>query len=114
MNDIAQELRILSIEGTTAANSGHPTSCSSMAEFVAACFFDPSGMKFLPTDPKDKYSDRFVLSKGHAVPILWAAFALAGSIDRSQIVTLRKVDSDLEGHPTTRMPFVDIGSGSLG
>ena len=114
LSDIANEIRILAIEGTSAANSGHPTSASSMAEFLAVCFFDQCGMKWLPQDPKDRYSDRFVLSKGHAVPGLWGAFALAGVHEKKHVQTLRKIDSELEGHPTTIMPFVDIGTGSLG
>ena len=59
-------------------------------------------------------NDRFVLSKGHAAPILYAAYALAGSVDVNELNNLRKFDSDLEGHPTPKLPFVDVATGSLG
>ena len=71
-------------------------------------------MRFDPKDPKHAGSDRFVLSKGHAAPILYAAWAEAGAFDRSELMNLRKIDSDLEGHPTPRLPFVDVATGSLG
>src|SRR5207237_813672 len=59
-------------------------------------------------------NDRFVLSKGHAAPLLWAAYAEAGIIDENDVLTLRQLDSNLEGHPTPRMPWVDVATGSLG
>src|SRR5258708_17025231 len=109
---MANQLRIDSIRSTSAAGSGHPTSCCSAAELMAALFF--AEMRFDPKDPHNPDTDRFVLSKGHAAPILYAAWAEAGAFDRSELLKLRQLSSDLEGHPTPRMPFVDVATGSLG
>ena len=112
LDDIATNLRIDSVRATTAAGSGHPTSCASAADLVAAAFFD--AMRFDPDAPRDPASDRFVLSKGHAAPLLYAAWAALGVIDRKELLLLRQIDSDLEGHPTPRLSFVDVATGSLG
>jgi transketolase len=112
LHNIATRLRIDSARATSEAGSGHPTSCFSMAELMAALFF--AEMAYDPKDPKNPDSDRFVLSKGHAAPILYAAWAEAGAFDRSELLKLRHIDSDLEGHPTPRLPFVDVATGSLG
>ena len=109
---IAKQLRVDSLKATTAAGSGHPTTCLSAADLVAGIFFH--AMRFDPKNPKDPNADRFVLSKGHAAPILWAVWAEAGFIGREELQNLRKIDSPLEGHPTPRMPWVDVASGSLG
>jgi transketolase len=71
-------------------------------------------MRFDPADPQHPEADRFVLSKGHAAPILYAAWAAAGAFPRDEVLKLRTIGSDLEGHPTPRLPFVDVGTGSLG
>jgi transketolase len=105
-------LRIDSVRSTSEAGSGHPTSCCSAADIVAALFF--AEMRFDPRDPHDPTSDRFVLSKGHAAPLLYAAWAEAGSFERAELLKLREIGSDLEGHPTPRLPFVDVATGSLG
>ena len=112
LKNIATRLRIDSIRATSEAGSGHPTSCCSAADIMAALFF--AEMRFDPNDPHNPDSDRFVLSKGHAAPILYAAWAEAGAFDRSELLKLRRIDSDLEGHPTPRLPFVDVATGSLG
>src|SRR6202165_2272924 len=112
LTNIATQLRIDSIRSTSEAASGHPTSCCSMADITAALFF--SEMRFDPKDPHNPASDRFVLSKGHAAPILYAAWAEAGAFDRAELLKLRRIDSDLEGHPPPRLPFVDVATGSLG
>ena len=112
LKNIAVRLRIDSLRATTAAGSGHPTTCCSAADLVAALFF--SEMRFDPTNPRDPLADRFVLSKGHAAPILYAAWAEAGFIPRDSLTELREFTSDLEGHPTPRLPFVDVATGSLG
>src|SRR5437016_14297327 len=75
---IAAQLRIDSVRATTAAGSGHPTSCASCAEIVAVLFFEV--MRHDPGAPRDPNSDVFVLSKGHAAPILYSAWAEAGAI----------------------------------
>ena len=112
LQNIATRLRIDSARSTSEAGSGHPTSCFSAAEAVAALFF--AEMRFDPKDPHHPGSDRFILSKGHAAPVLYAAWAEAGAFDRSELLKLRRIDSDLEGHPTPRLPFVDVATGSLG
>ena len=112
LKNIATQLRIDSIKSTSEAGSGHPTSCASAADVMAALFF--AEMRFDPQNPRHPGSDRFVLSKGHAAPILYAAWAEAGAFDRAELLKLRRIDSDLEGHPTPRLPFVDVATGSLG
>ena len=98
LKDIATRLRIDSIRATTAAGSGHPSSCCSAADIVAALFF--AEMRFDPRRPQDPDNDRFVMSKGHAAPLLYAAWAEAGAFDRAELLKLREIGSDLEGHPT--------------
>src|ERR1043166_8760383 len=112
LKNVATQLRIDSIRSTSEAGSGHPTSCCSAAEIMASLFF--AEMRFDPKDPRNPDSDRFVLSKGHAAPILYAAWAEAGAFDPSELLKLRQIGSDLEGHPTPRLPFVDVATGSLG
>lgn len=112
LRDIANKLRIHSIKETSASNSGHPTSCASMAEIMSVLFFHT--MRYKVSAPKDASSDRFILSKGHAAPILYAAWAEAGLFPREELLNLRKIDNDLEGHPTPRLNFVDVATGSLG
>jgi len=112
LKDLANRLRILSIKSTTAAGSGHPTSCCSMADITSVLFFHT--MRYKVSDPRDPSSDRFVLSKGHTAPILYAAWCLAGLFPESDLMNLRKIDNDLEGHPTPRLSFVDVATGSLG
>ena len=112
LQHFATQLRIHSIQGTTEAGSGHPTSCCSAADIVATLFF--SVMRYDPTNPRDRGNDRFILSKGHAAPLLYGAWAEAGFIKGGDLLNLRKLSSDLEGHPTPRLPFVDMATGSLG
>ena len=112
LHNLATQLRIDSVTSTSEAGSGHPTTCLSAAEIVAALFF--AEMRFDPKDPQHPEADRFVLSKGHGAPILYAAWAEAGLFPRADLLNLRKITSDLEGHPTPRLPFVDVATGSLG
>ncbi len=112
LKGIANQLRIHSISATTTAGSGHPTSCCSMADLMASLFFGQ--MRFDPKHPKHYNNDRFILSKGHAAPILYAAWAEAGLFPVEELQKLRRIDSDLEGHPTPRLPFADVATGSLG
>ncbi len=112
LRNIATQLRIDSVLSTTEAGSGHPTTCCSAADIVATLFFGE--MRFHPHDPQNDANDRFVLSKGHAAPILYAAWAAAGAFPREDLLNLREFTSDLEGHPTPRLPFVDVATGSLG
>ncbi|MGB2908160.1 MAG: transketolase, partial [Candidatus Aminicenantaceae bacterium] len=112
LNLIAKKLRIHSLKMTSKAGSGHPTTCMSMAEIAACLFFDE--MQYNIKDPQDWGNDELVLSKGHAAPILWAAYAEAGIIPVSSLMNLRKITSVLEGHPTPRMKWVKAATGSLG
>lgn len=112
LHNLATQLRIDSVRSTTEAGSGHPTTCLSAADILAVLFFDE--LRFDPMDPQHPEADRFVLSKGHAAPILYAAWAAAGAFPREAVMDLRKITSDLEGHPTPRLPFVDVATGSLG
>jgi len=112
LHNAATHLRIESVRATSAAGSGHPSSCCSAADIVAALFF--SIMRYDPKNPKASNSDRFVLSKGHAAPLLYAAWAEAGLFPKQDLLKLRTLGSDLEGHPTPRLSFVDMATGSLG
>ena len=112
LQKIAARLRIHSLRMTTRAGSGHPTTCLSMADLTACLFF--SEMRYNVRDPEDWGNDEFVLSKGHAAPILWAAYAEAGIISEDELMDLRKISSRLEGHPTPRMNWVKAATGSLG
>jgi transketolase len=109
--EMARKLRRHSLLSTAEAGSGHPTTCMSMADLMAVLFFEE--MRFDPGDPKTRLADTFVLSKGHAAPILWAALKEAGAI-REDLLTLRRIDSPLEGHPTPLSPWVKVATGSLG
>src|SRR5690349_278841 len=92
---IGNQLRILSIESTTRAGSGHPTSCCSAADLVSVLFFGK--MRFNPKNPHQENNDRFVLSKGHAAPLLYAAWAEVGHVNPKDIEHLRELDSPFEG-----------------
>lgn len=110
---LALRLRRDSLIATSEAGSGHPTTCMSAAEIVACLFARELALD--PRDPNRPGTDHFVLSKGHAAPILWAALKEIGAID-ADLKTLRRIDSPLEGHPIPRtMPgWVKVATGSLG
>ncbi|XP_016073063.1 PREDICTED: transketolase-like protein 2 [Miniopterus natalensis] len=112
LRDVANRLRVHSIRATSACSSGHPTSCCSAAEIVSVLFFHT--MRYKQAEPEHPDNDRFILSKGHAAPVLYAAWAEVGDISEADLLNLRTVHSDLEGHPTPRLSFVDVATGSLG
>ena len=112
LKGIANQLRIHSIEATTAAGSGHPTSCCSAADIVSALFF--GHMKYDAKNPHFYNNDRFILSKGHAAPLLYAAWAENGFVPIPELLKLRQFGCELEGHPTPRLAFADVATGSLG
>lgn len=112
LQTMATRLRRHALTSTTEAGSGHPSSCFSCAELISTLFFH--FLRFDINNPNSPNNDRFILSKGHAAPILWAAWAEGGAFSVEQIQTLRKIDSNLEGHPTPRHPLVDVATGSLG
>ena len=91
LQTIATRLRIESVRATSEAGSGHPSSCCSAADIVATLFF--AEMRFDPRDPQHDDNDRFVLSKGHAAPLLYAAWAEAGFVPRADLLRLRNLDA---------------------
>ncbi len=112
--DIANWLRIDSINAVHVTKSGHPTSCASIAEVFSVLFFHESGLKFHPDNTKHFLNDRIVLSKGHAAPILYSALYRAKTLTEEQLMSLRLKNSLIEGHPVPKIPFVDVATGSLG
>lgn len=108
----AVKLRRHSIRMTSEAGSGHPTTCLSAADLTAALFFHV--LRYDVENPSNPCNDRVVFSKGHAAPILYAAWAEAGAFPVERLLTLRRIDSELEGHPTPRFPWTEVGTGSLG
>jgi len=114
LQDIANILRIDALNVTDTAGSGHPTSGASLAELLSVLFFNENGMHFDPQNPRNFNNDTLVLSKGHACPIYYPAWARAGAFPVEDLKNMRKITSDLEGHPTPRLNFVDFATGSLG
>ena len=113
IQNIANRMRLDVIEMTTAAGSGHPGGSLSAADVMAALYFRV--MNVDPADPWKDDRDRFILSKGHAAPILYAALAERGFFPVSELKTLRKLGSPLQGHPGYRdLPGIEASTGSLG
>src|SRR3989344_6302191 len=112
LQDIANILREDVLEMTSAAGSGHPTSCLSCAEIISCLFFNE--MKYDIGNSNNLDNDEFILSKGHAAPILYSALSRAGAI-KDDLFGLRKLESNLEGHPLpASFSWVKIATGSLG
>src|SRR5512141_2307083 len=110
--ELAAQLRVDSIRSSSAAGSGHPTSSMSAADLMAVLI-----SKYLRYDfdaPEDPRNDHLILSKGHASPLLYAAYRAAGAISDEEMLTFRKAGSRIEGHPTPVLPWVDVATGSLG
>lgn len=109
----ANEIRKDILTSVKSAKSGHPGGSLSAADIVAYLYFEE--MNINPENPKDPGRDRFVLSKGHAAPVLYAALAEKGYIPKEDLITLRKIDSYLQGHPDMKHTAgVDMSTGSLG
>lgn len=108
----ANLLRVHSIRTTTKAGSGHPTTCLSAADLVAVLFFH--ALRVDLSNPHNPLNDRVIFSKGHAAPLLYAAWAEAGAFPVEHLDTLRQFDSELEGHPTPRFVWHPVATGSLG
>lgn len=108
----AYAMRLSSLVMTTAAGSGHPTSALSAADLVAALFF--YAMRYDLTNPDNPANDRLILSKGHASPILYAAYKELGILTDADLATYRSIKSPLEGHPTKRFAYTEAATGSLG
>ncbi|WP_221358219.1 transketolase [Streptomyces beigongshangae] len=113
LSELGQQLRVDSVRAAAAAGSGHPTSSMSAADLVAVLFARRFRYDF--ERPAHPGNDRLVLSKGHASPLLYAAYKAAGVIDDAELLTFRTLGSRLEGHPTPRrLPWVETATGSLG
>jgi transketolase len=113
-NELAAQLGVDSIRSTTAAGSGHPTSSLSAAHLVAVLFADH--LRTNVAEPRSPANDRFVLSKGHAAPVLYAALKAIGAIDDEMLLSLRTFGSPIQGHPAPApdLPWVEAATGSLG
>jgi transketolase len=114
LKEKARSLRLDVLDMTTHAGSGHPSSSFSSVEILTALYFGGI-LRYCSDDPHWPERDRFIMSKGHAAPLLYAVLAQAGYFDREKLWTLRQVDSPVEGHPVQgRLPGIETTSGSLG
>jgi len=112
LRELGQQFRVDSIRCAAAAKSGHPTSGMSAADLMAVLVANHYRYDF--ENPKRPENDRLVFSKGHASTLLYAIFRAAGAITDHELLRYRQFDSILEGHPTPRIPWVDVATGSLG
>ena len=113
LKNIATNIRMDIIKETHSAKSGHPGGSMSIADIMAYLYFEE--MNIDPEKPENADRDRLVLSKGHAAPALYAALAERGFFPREELLTLRRADSHLQGHPSLgHVPGVDMTTGSLG
>ena len=110
---ISKLLRYDILTSTTAAGSGHPTSSLSAVELMSTLFFG-GFLKYDIRNPQSFLNDRIIFSKGHASPLVYSLYHAAGVISYDELLTLRKFDSVLEGHPTPRFKYIDVSTGSLG
>jgi transketolase len=110
--ELARQLRIDVVRATAAAGSGHPTSALSAADLMAVLL--EGHLRYDFTEPSHPGNDHLIFSKGHAAPLLYAMFKAAGAIPDEELLTLRRQASRLEGHPTPRLPWVEVATGSLG
>src|SRR3990172_3646204 len=114
LQEKARQLRLDILEMTTRAGSGHPSSSWSAVEIATALFFGGI-LRYRPDEPWWSARDRFIMSKGHAAPLLYAALAHAGYFSQDEYRRLREVDSPVQGHPIQgAMPGVEATTGSLG
>ncbi|HKE54991.1 MAG TPA: transketolase, partial [Actinomycetota bacterium] len=113
-NELASQLGVDSIRCSTAAGSGHPTSSLSAAHLLAVLWSDH--LRYDVADPKNRANDRFVLSKGHASPLMFSVLKAVGAIDDEQLTSFRRFGSPVQGHPAPlpEMPWIDVATGSLG
>jgi transketolase len=112
LRELGQQFRVDSIRPAAAAKSGHPTSGMSAADLMAVLVANHLRYDF--SDPKRPSNDRLIFSKGHASTLLYAIFRAVGVISEEELLTYRQFGSMLEGHPTPLIPWVDVGTGSLG
>jgi transketolase len=110
--ELGQQLRVDAVRCAAAASSGHPTSSMSAADLIAVLAANHLHYDF--AEPDDPHNDHLIFSKGHASPLLYAFYRAAGAITEDEMLTFRSQGSRLEGHPTPRLPWVDVATGSLG
>jgi len=113
LHELAQQLRVDAIRAVDAAGSGHPTSSMSAADLMAVLFAN-GHLRYDFSAPEDRANDHLVFSKGHASPLLYGLYKMAGAIDDEELLTFRKFGARLQGHPTPELPWVDVATGSLG
>jgi transketolase len=112
LHELAQQLRVDSVRAAAAAGSGHPTSSMSAADLMAVLL--SSYIRYDFDAPDNPANDHLVFSKGHASPLLYGMYKMAGAIDDEELLTFREFGSRLQGHPTPEIPWVDVATGSLG
>jgi transketolase len=112
LHELAQQLRVDSVRAAAAAGSGHPTSSMSAADLMAVLL--AGHLRYDFGSPENRANDHLVFSKGHASPLLYSMYKLAGAIDDEELLTFREFGSRLQGHPTPEIPWVDVATGSLG
>ncbi|MGW3243358.1 transketolase [Streptomyces sp. NPDC001070] len=112
LQELGQQLRVDAVRAAAAAGSGHPTSSMSAADLMAVLLGHHLRYDF--GRPGHPGNDHLIFSKGHASPLLYALYKAAGAIDDEELLTFRRGGSRLEGHPTPRLPWVDVATGSLG
>ncbi len=112
LHELAQQLRVDSVRAAAAANSGHPTSSMSAADLMAVLL--TRHLRYDFDAPENRANDHLVFSKGHASPLLYGLYKMAGAIDDEELLTFRELGSRLQGHPTPEIPWVDVATGSLG
>jgi transketolase len=110
---LARLIRYYILVSTTKAGSGHPTSSLSATDLMTGLLFG-GVFRFDPDNPNHPNNDRLIFSKGHASPLFYALWAAAGKVTEEEMMTLRQFGSPLEGHPTTRFPYTEAATGSLG
>jgi transketolase len=113
LNRIAKLIRYYILISTTHAGSGHPTSSLSAVELLTTLFFN-GHFRYKVKDPEFPNNDRFILSKGHASPLFYSIWAVAGELNEEELKKYRDFDSPLEGHPTKRFKHTEVATGSLG
>src|SRR5680860_1065009 len=112
LRELGQQLRVDSVRIADTAGSGHPTSSMSAADLMAMLVANHLRYDF--AHPDDPNNDELIFSKGHASPLLYALYKAVGAVAEDELDTYRQLGSRLEGHPTPRLPWVAVATGSLG
>ena len=113
LDEIAKLIRYYILKSTTQAGSGHPTTCLSAVELMVSLLFG-GFFHFDSEHPQNPNNDRLIFSKGHAAPLLYSLWTVAGKLTEDELLTLRKFGSPLEGHPVRAFPYAEAATGSLG